>query len=86
MHSFCVVLYLFSAWLNVRDQYPMGFLIFSFCFSSNTLLTCLSHASVSSVICPADLGKTSTGDDTSASFNLFIAANFPSMRGPIFVS
>lgn len=70
----------------MHDRYPMGRFVSSFYFCSNTHPTCSSPTFVTNVICPVDFGKSSTDDETSASFSALIAANSASFFGSNFVS
>lgn len=83
-HSVCLVPHLFSASRIGRDQFTMGRVVSS-CFCCNTHPTCFSHLSVFIVMCPEEIGKSSTGLDTIAYLIAFIAANYSSSSGPNFV-
>lgn len=67
------------------DQYPVGRDVSSSYFCSNTHPTCVSHASVSNVICHIEFGIATTGCDTNDSSSEIIEANYLALRGPIFV-
>lgn len=69
----------------VRDRYPLSCCFSSLCICSNAHPTCLSHASVPSVMCPVEFGNGSAGGNTSASFKVFIATNSSSFSSPDFV-
>lgn len=63
-HAIRVVQYLFFASLGLRDRKPIGRVVSFYIVCRITHVTCLSHASVSNVICPVEFGKTDTGGDT----------------------
>lgn len=70
-----MVSYLFSIALSEHEQCPIGLVALFSCIYSTKSPTCLSHASVSSVMCPEEFGRASTDGDASAFFNALIAAN-----------
>lgn len=64
-----------------RNQYQTGFVVSSSGFCGNTHPTCLSHVTVSTIICLVKLSEASTGWNTRSSSNAFDVASSSSRNG-----
>lgn len=72
-HSRCMVSCRCSVSMSERSQCPMGLVMSTGCFWRKKQQICTLHESVSSVVYPPEYGRTSTGGDISAFFEVSMA-------------
>lgn len=74
-HSRYVLLYRLSAQVSEQDQYQIGFVVWSRCFSNSTHPTWTWQASVLSVIYPPAYGKVNVDEKIIFCWRLFITSS-----------